>query len=32
MVPVIRDAGRMTFTDFMAAFDELIEQGARRTR
>jgi 2-oxoglutarate dehydrogenase E1 component len=24
MVPVIRDAGRMTFTEFKAAFDELI--------
>src|SRR3712207_9421268 len=24
MVPVIRDAGRMAFTDFKAAFDDLI--------
>ena len=31
MVPVIRDAGRMSFADFKAAFDELIEKARTNT-
>jgi len=31
MVPVIRDAGRMTFTEFKAAFDALIDKARTNT-
>ena len=31
MVPVIRDAGRKPFTDFKAAFDELIDKARTNT-
>jgi multifunctional 2-oxoglutarate metabolism enzyme len=31
MVPVIRDAGRMAFKDFKAAFDELIDKARTNT-
>ena len=31
MVPVIRDAGRLTFADFRAAFDALIEKARTNT-
>ena len=29
MVPVIRDAGRLSFTEFLDAFDDLIDKRAR---
>ena len=32
MVPVIRDAGRKSFPEFKAAFDDADREGARRTR
>ncbi len=31
MVPVIRDAGRKTFTDFLAAYNELVEKARTNT-
>ena len=31
MVPVIRDAGRLAFADFLAAYDELVEKARTNT-